>query len=75
VRPRHRRDDDIEVNLTRNCVVRRWLRIGPEVGFGEYGYEHSGRRTVKCKDYFSLVRISFPWTGFTGYRSTVLNYR
>jgi hypothetical protein len=58
-----RRDDDIEVNLTRSCVGRRWLRIGPEVDSAESGYEHPGRRTVKCKDYFALLRIPASWNG------------
>lgn len=53
-----RRDDYIELNLTRSFVGRRWLRIGPEVGSAESGYKHSGRHTAKCKDCFGLLRIS-----------------
>lgn len=55
-----RRDDDNGVNLTRSCVG---SRIGPEVGSVESGYEHPGRRTVKCNDYFGLLRISASWSG------------
>jgi hypothetical protein len=51
----YRRDDDTEASLSRNCVGRRWLRIGLEVGSVECGYEHSGRRTVRCKGQLQRV--------------------
>jgi hypothetical protein len=56
--------EDLDIEGT---MILKWtLReiVWEEDGSGEYGYEHSGRRTVKCKDCYALLRISATWNWF-----------